>query len=59
MRQERVENKVHHKHIKKLQGDLLIADSEVDKGKVTQNILAEKERTIQLLKENCKFQQLI
>ena len=54
-RQEKVENKVHQEQLKKLQGDLLTMDSEVDKGEVTQKILAEKESIIQLLKKKLKI----
>ena len=48
LRQERVENKSHQQQIKNLQGDLLIFDNEADKGETTQNMLNEKESTIQL-----------
>ena len=40
LRQERVENKAHQQQIKKLQGDLLTADSETNKGEATQKLLA-------------------
>ena len=35
LRQEMVENKAHQQQIKKLQGDLLTADSEPNKGEAT------------------------
>ena len=40
--QERVENKAHRHQIKKLQGDLLTVDNEVDKGESTHKMLNEK-----------------
>ena len=43
--------------MKKIQGYLLTMDSEVDKGKVTQKKIIEKESTIQLLKKKLKYQQ--
>ena len=46
---------MHQQQIKKLQRYLLTMDSEVDEGKVTQKILAEKETTIQLLKKILKI----
>ena len=46
LKQEKVEKKMHQQQIKKLQGDLLDMDSEVDKGHATKNILVEKESTI-------------
>ena len=55
LRQEEVENKLHQQQIKKLQGDLLAMDSEVDKGHETKNILVEKENTIHLLKNKLKI----
>ena len=41
-RQEKVENIGHQDQIKKLQIDLLLAENQVDKGVVTQNLLNEK-----------------
>ena len=52
---EKVENKVHQQHIKKLQGNLLAIDNEANKGEFTQKILAEKENTIQLIKKKFKI----
>ena len=37
---------MHQQEIKKIQGDLLAMDSEVDKGQVTQNIMAKNESII-------------
>ena len=39
LRQERVENKAHLQQIKKLQGDLLLVDSALNKGEETQKLL--------------------
>ena len=50
-----MENKAHQTQIKKLQIDLLAADSQVDKGSATHKLLNEKERTIQLLKKKLKI----
>ena len=55
LRKESFENKAHQHHIKKLEGDLLIVDSEEDKGTSTQNLLNEKENTIKLLKKKLKI----
>ena len=40
LRHERVENRAHQQEIKKLQGDLLTANSETNKGDATQKMLA-------------------
>ena len=37
-----MENKVHQKQIKKLQGDLLTVDCETNKGEATHKLLNEK-----------------
>ena len=50
-----MENKEHQQQIKKLQGEQLTMDSEVDKGKVTKNISSSKESIIQLLKKKLKI----
>ena len=42
LRQEKVENKAYQHQIKNLQGDLLTADSEANKGEETQKFLNEK-----------------
>ena len=55
LRQERVENKSHQQQIKKLQGDLLTADNEADKGAWNHKLLNEKENTIHLLKKKLKI----
>ena len=54
LRQEKVENKAHQQQIKKLQGYLLAANGETNKGEATQKLLAEKESTMQLLKKKLK-----
>ena len=51
LRKEKVENKSHQTHIKKLQVELLVADSQDDKGATTQKLLKEMENAIQLLKK--------
>ena len=55
LRQERVENKAHRQQIKNIQGDLLTAYNEVDKGAATLKFLIEKENTIKLLKKKLKI----
>ena len=52
LRQEKLENKVHQQQIKNFQGDLLAIDNEENKGDMTQNMIDDKENTIQLLKKN-------
>ena len=42
LRKEKVENKSHQMQIKKLQVELLVADSQADKGAATQKLLKEK-----------------
>ena len=42
LRKEKVENKAHQAQIKKLQVDLLVADSQPDKRDSTHNMLKEK-----------------
>ena len=42
LKQEKVENKDHKTQIKKLQVELLVADSQADKGDVARNLLNEK-----------------
>ena len=49
LKREKIENKTYQQQIKKLQGDLVVMDSELDRGQATKKILAEKENTIQLL----------
>ena len=55
LRKEKVENKVQQTQIKKLQVELLVADSQTDKGVVAQNLLSEKEHASQLLKNKLKI----
>ena len=55
LKQDKAETKVYQQQIKKLQGDILAMDSEVDKGQETKNILAEKDSNIQLLKKKMKI----
>ena len=50
-----MENRSHQTQIKKLQTDLLAADSYAYKGSATQKLLNEKENTIQLLKKKLKI----
>ena len=52
---KKVENKAHQQQIKKLQADLLVIDSQADKGVATQKLLNEKENTIQMLKKKVKI----
>ena len=54
-KQEKVENKIHQHHIKKLQGYIRAMDSEPYRGHTTNKILDNKENTIQLLKKKLKF----
>ena len=42
LRKEKVENKSHQTQIKKLQVELLVADSQADKGDSKQKLLKEK-----------------
>ena len=42
LKQEKNENKTYKKWIRMLQGDLLVMDSEPDRGKATKKILAKK-----------------
>ena len=49
-----MESKAHQKQIKKVQEDLLVIDSQENKGVATQNLLNDKENTIQLLKKKLK-----
>ena len=51
LRKEKVENKSYQTQIKKLQVELLVVDSQADKGAATQKLLNEKENVIQLLKK--------
>ena len=55
LRKEKVENKSHQTQIKKLQVELLVADSQDDKGATTQKLLNEKENAIQILKKKLKL----
>ena len=55
LRQEKVENKAHHTHIKNLQTDILAVGGQADKGACMKKILDEKEDTIQLLKKKLKI----
>ena len=55
LRKEKVENKSHQTQIKKLQVELLVTDSQADKGAIAQNLLSEKENAIQLLKKKLKI----
>ena len=50
LRKEKVEKTAQQTQIKKLQLELLVADSQADKGFSTQKLLKEKENAIQLLK---------
>ena len=55
LKKDKIENKTYHQQIKKLQGDLLAMDSDLDRGKATKNILVDKENIIQLLKKKLKI----
>ena len=50
-----MENKAYQTQIKKLQVELLGADSQVDKGAAAHKLLSEKENAIQLLKKKLKI----
>ena len=55
LKQEKVENKIHQQQIKRIKGDLLTMDSEINRGKASNKILVEKENTIQLLRNKLKI----
>ena len=55
LRKEKAENRAHHVQIKKLHIDLLVIESQVDKGAGIQKFLSEKENIIQILKNKLKI----
>ena len=55
LKHEKIENKTYQQWIKKIQGDLLDMDSELDRGQATKKFFARKEHTIQLLKKKLKI----
>ena len=55
LRKEKVENKALRIKIKKLEDNLLKVDGQSDKGAVTQKLLDEKEKEVQVLKKKLKI----